>query len=100
MSRALKTASNLSDVQLEEGRTYDFGFAFWDPYERDVEGWSKSGHYVTGCAKDWVPLKLGNEVAKSISSSKAIGNKAYMTSMVSLVTFIAFVGEVPFLSFF
>jgi len=32
-----------------------------DPYESEEDGWSAPGHYVTGCSKDWVSLRLVNE---------------------------------------
>lgn len=33
LSRLLSTKSTETDVQLEAGGTYSFGFAFWDPNE-------------------------------------------------------------------
>ena len=29
-----------------------------DPHESDDIGWSDAGHYVTGCSKDWISLRL------------------------------------------
>jgi hypothetical protein len=40
------------------GGTYEFGIAFWDPYESDADGWSDAGHYVTGCTEDWIEMEL------------------------------------------
>ena len=86
MSRLLTTASDYSeDVQLEEGETYDFGFAYWDPFESDIEGWSKAGYYVTGCSRDWVSLKLATEDDMEIPSSVATSNKALQTSLAVIV---------------
>jgi len=64
VSRTLKTASLISDVQLSPGETYQFGLAFWDPFESE-SGWTDIGHYVTGCATKWIDLELavpGSEV--------------------------------------
>ena len=58
MSRKLKTASTLTDAQLTAGETIQFGVAFWDPYQTD-DGWTDSGHYVTGCGTKWIDLELG-----------------------------------------
>jgi len=71
MRRPLTTESVISDVQLYAGETYDFGFAYWDPYENEETGWSKAGHYVTGQSKDWISLTLEEpEEAKEISCSR------------------------------
>jgi len=95
MSRKLKTPSAQTDVQLEAGKEYGFGFAFWDPFETD-SGWSDSGHFVTGCSKDWISLRLANadgtlsdettdvEVADSPAESS--------TSSATLVGPVAFYG--------
>ena len=32
-----------------------------DPHESDDIGWSDAGHYVTGCSKDWISLRLVDE---------------------------------------
>ena len=61
MSRLLKTNSEASDKQLEAGEIYSFGLAYWDPFESEETGWSDSGHYVTGCAKDWIDIWLAGE---------------------------------------
>ena len=58
MSRFLTTMSQTSDIQLAAGETYSFGIAFWDPFETEEEGWSNPGHYVTGCANQWIDLEL------------------------------------------
>ncbi|KAL7502551.1 hypothetical protein ACHAXN_000652 [Cyclotella atomus] len=76
MSRLLSTASTESDAQLVPvpGQAIDFGFAFWDPYEDVINGWSDAGHYVTGCAADWISLQLvdkNGEVAPAPSPSGA-----------------------------
>ncbi|KAL3804013.1 hypothetical protein HJC23_006404 [Cyclotella cryptica] len=61
MSRMLSTASTESDAQLEAGKATDFGFAIWDPFESESNGWSDAGHYVTGCSADWISLRLVDE---------------------------------------
>jgi hypothetical protein len=61
MARSLQTASDETDAQLEPGTSIDFGFAFWDPYETEESGWTDAGHYVTGCSKDWILLRILNE---------------------------------------
>lgn len=61
MSRLLQTASTATDAQLEAGKAIDFGFAYWDPYEIEETGWTDSGHFVTGCSRDWISLKLVDE---------------------------------------
>lgn len=59
MARSLQTVSTESDAQLEPGTAIDFGIAFWDPNELDRdEGWTDAGHYVTGCSRDWISLRL------------------------------------------
>jgi hypothetical protein len=64
MSRYLKTASNATDAQLQGGNTINFGFAFWDPFENDASGWSDNGHYVTGCSRNWIEMKLVDKDGK------------------------------------
>lgn len=64
MARSLKTASDETDAQLEPGQAIDFGVAFWDPFENNTTGWTDSGHYVTGCSKDWISLRLVDENGK------------------------------------
>lgn len=85
MSRLLSTASDVTDVQLEEGSTYDFGFAFWDPFETQDQGWSKAGHYITGCSRDWIPLELALENNdQDTSSSITKGNE--VKSLLSVIS--------------
>jgi hypothetical protein len=57
ISRLLVTASTATDAQMKVGKTYDFGVAFWDPYEKE-DGWSDSNHYVSGCGEEWFQLTL------------------------------------------
>jgi hypothetical protein len=61
LSRALSTTSVLTDKQLAANETYSFGIAFWDPFETEVGGWSKAGHFLTGCAAQWIDLTLDAE---------------------------------------
>jgi hypothetical protein len=74
VSRSLTTASTDTDAQLQPGGTYSFGIAFWDPYET-AEGWTDSGHYVTGCGTDWFELQLlDDDEATDDSSTGAFLN--------------------------
>jgi len=57
LSRSLTTASNTTDAQIAPGKTYDFGIAYWDPYETEF-GWTDPGHFLTGCSADWINLTL------------------------------------------
>ena len=43
ISRLLTTASDVSDAQFEAGKTYDFGIAYWDPFQTEF-GWTAAGH--------------------------------------------------------
>lgn len=58
LSRTLVTPSSTTDGQMVPGGTYEFGIAFWDPYETEVDGWTDPGHYVTGCTEDWIEMEL------------------------------------------
>lgn len=58
LSRSLKTPSTKTDGQMEPGETYEFGIAFWDPFETEEEGWTDAGHYVTGCTQSWIEMEL------------------------------------------
>jgi hypothetical protein len=77
VSRSLTTASTDTDAQLQPGGTYSFGIAFWDPYET-AEGWTDSGHYVTGCGTDWFELQLldDDESADDSSTGELDDNNA------------------------
>jgi hypothetical protein len=75
MSRALQTDSVETDAQLEVGGTVGFGFAFWDPFETEADGWSDSGHYVTGCSSDWIDLKLVDDGTVGTSAALTSGSK-------------------------
>mmetsp|Transcript_2002 Transcript_2002/g.4284 ORF Transcript_2002/g.4284 Transcript_2002/m.4284 type:complete len:346 (-) Transcript_2002:263-1300(-) len=59
ISRTLKTPSITSDAQMEPGQTYDFGIAYWDPFETEM-GWTAAGHFLTGCSADWIKLRLSD----------------------------------------
>ena len=65
MSRTLVTTSPDTDAQLAEYSTYKFGLAYWDPFEIDEVGWTKPGHYITGCSQDWMDLVIGNIATSS-----------------------------------
>ena len=73
IARTLTTASNVTDAQLAAGETYSFGLAYWDPYETEESGWSDAGHFVTGCAANWIDLVLGGVPSESSSTSDRDG---------------------------
>jgi len=58
LSRLLITKSLTTDAQLAAGGTFQFGIAYWDPFQIEESGWSDSGHYLTGCASEWIDLVL------------------------------------------
>ena len=93
IARALTTASKTSDAQLAVGESFEFGIAYWDPYETE-EGWTAHGHYTTGCSADWIELVIesadgtgageGEPVDGATSggvSSRAVGS-AFMATLV------------------
>jgi hypothetical protein len=49
IARTLSTSSSLTDTQMSPGNTYQFGIAYWSPYETDL-GWTGAGHFLTGCS--------------------------------------------------
>ncbi|KAL7467564.1 hypothetical protein ACHAXS_007810 [Conticribra weissflogii] len=57
LARSLTTTSPATDVQLVPGGDTGFGIAFWDPLQSD-EGWTHSGHFVSGCGEEWIDLIL------------------------------------------
>lgn len=71
MSRDLTTESDITDVQLEAGFTYGFGFGFWDPHEGE-SGWTDAGHFVTGCSKDWIDITLAKEQSSAMSMKVSV----------------------------
>lgn len=91
MSRGLTTRSTYSDIQLEAGQTYEFGFAYWDPAET-ATGWTDEGHYVTGgCAKNWMSLTLAaKDPGSSATKMTAISLVSAMSVAPVLITAAAF----------
>mmetsp|Transcript_27068 Transcript_27068/g.40971 ORF Transcript_27068/g.40971 Transcript_27068/m.40971 type:complete len:326 (-) Transcript_27068:86-1063(-) len=94
-SRLLRTGSVISDVQLEAGEEYDFGFSYWDPYERLDIGWTKAGHYVTGCGKEWITLRLAEDPdappptkSSSGAASLVVQASLFMTALVAFFALI------------
>ena len=86
MSRLLSTASDLSDIQLEKGGTYEFGFAYWDPFETQDMGWTKAGHFITGCSRDWIDLTLSTgEEEEEPPESSAFSFSANKFSALALM---------------
>ena len=57
IARTMTTSSSATDAQMAPGGTYEFGIAWFDPYETDA-GWTPWGHYTTGCSAEWMDLKL------------------------------------------
>lgn len=80
LSRTLQTPSSFSDAQLAPGETYEFGVAFWDPFETPDAGWTDISHYVTGCASNWINLELST--GESITAEEN-GNTTAASSGVS-----------------
>lgn len=89
-SRLLRTASSLSDVQLVAGEEYDFGFAWWDPYENEDIGWTKAGHYVTGCGKEWITLRLAEEPAPAPTKSPSGAASLVVQTSLFMMAFVGF----------
>jgi len=82
LSRLLKTKSSKTDTQMTPGETYSFGIAYWDPYEGET-GWSKIGHFVTGCGTKWIDLEL----AKPSAGVIAIFSAASWLTAIAAVAF-------------
>lgn len=72
ISRLLTTASPATDAQYVAGQSYDFGVAFWDPYETEA-GWTDAGHYVTGCGNKWIELELAT--VESLANTENTGTQ-------------------------
>lgn len=71
LSRLLKTESLKTDGQFEAGETFQFGIAYWDPYE-GTEGWTDAGHYVTGCGSNWIDLELATDTNPMTTEAPAV----------------------------
>ena len=41
-----------------------------DPNESAEKGWTDAGHYVTGCSKDWISLRLVGENGEDAKGEK------------------------------
>lgn len=67
LSRLLTTGSSATDAQYVAGQSYEFGVAFWDPFETE-NGWTDPGHYVTGCGNKWMELELAT--VESLASTE------------------------------
>jgi len=78
LSRLLTTKSSRTDIQLAAGGTYKFGVAYWDPFQ-SISGWSDSGHYLTGCASEWIDLNLATKVPTQIPTK--VPTKAKITKV-------------------
>lgn len=93
LSRLLKTGSSATDAQYVAGQAYDFGVAFWDPFETE-NGWTDAGHYVTGCGSKWMELELAtveslaaseNGSSNQDSSAAPASAGAFLFSILSLL---------------
>ena len=58
-----------------------------DPHESDDIGWSDAGHYVTGCSKDWISLRLVDENG-DIVEEESTDTPTTATSYHTAVSFI------------
>jgi hypothetical protein len=87
MSRTLTTTSPDTDAQLAENSTYKFGLAYWDPYQTETVGWTKVGHYVTGCSEDWMDLVIGSapSTTPSTTSGSASDNDIDPVGIAALI---------------
>lgn len=86
LSRTLATASAVTDKQLEVGKTYEFGIAFWDPYEVQSTGWTDEGHFLTGCGNTWIDLVIGSqEGAETTSGAAQLAASTLMLAMAMCV---------------
>ena len=82
ISRTLTTASTVSDKQMAVGETYEFGIAYWDPFETE-SGWTAAGHFVTGCSAEWIELVLEDSAGGGSSGFARSANIAFVASMVA-----------------
>jgi hypothetical protein len=74
LSRLLTTQSPTTDkAELVAGETYQFGLAYWDPNET-ADGWTDSGHYVTGCATNWLDLVLSQDTSTNGDDTSTNGD--------------------------
>jgi hypothetical protein len=87
LSRLLTTNSPETDRQLEAGETYSFGVAYWDPNQNVTAGWTAEGHYVSGCANDFIDLILEKDTASAATSKDS---KMAMVLAINLFALIAF----------
>ncbi|KAI2513623.1 Ethylbenzene dehydrogenase [Fragilaria crotonensis] len=86
LSRLLKTKSSKTDKQvLTAGETYSFGIAYWDPFQSDENGWTDAGHFLTGCANQWIDLELESVTTTDGSDS---GGKASSSEWLNVGTFM------------
>ncbi len=78
LSRLLKTKSSKTDNQvLSAGETYSFGIAYWDPFQSDADGWTDAGHFLTGCANEWIDLELEPVTSTEGSGSGSGGSMSH-----------------------
>jgi hypothetical protein len=89
LSRPLTTASSVTDKQMAVGGSYEFGIAFWDPFETE-DGWTDAGHYLTGCSSEWIDLVVEVEGASGSGSDRltAAGSTMIMMIMTSVAAVV------------
>ena len=73
LSRTLTTQSTVTDAQMVPGETYEFGVAFWDPFQTE-EGWTDMGKTVLwSCCVVMQPSKVCTGThSRRLASSTAI----------------------------
>jgi hypothetical protein len=86
ISRPLTTASTMSDKQMEVGGTYEFGIAYWDPFETE-SGWTDAGHFLTGCSAEWIELVIEGPAGGSGSFARNLLG-AFAASMIAAFAFL------------
>lgn len=91
MSRLLQTKSPATDAQLEAGGTYGFGVAYWDPFQIEETGWTKVGHFVTGCSQNWINLVLddGTGTPPPEGDPSGAGAKSIAVLATTVLAFVA-----------
>lgn len=89
MSRLLKTPSSVTDAQLTAGETYEFGVAYWDPYQATETGWTAIGHYITGCASKWIELELVSDQGGDTAAGGANDSSSPSFGLSSMLAALA-----------
>ncbi len=61
------------------GTAIDSGFAFWDPFQLVVEGWSRNDWYVMGCS---LIEEFGELFKESLESDEASEDSMILPDLV------------------